>query len=148
MNKLHAQAVEAAKIIRERHRKHYAAMAPGCDEEKFWQEGTTPTDIMARYILSLSTPGPSRDAVKLAGDICERRGWNFDIIPALAEELTAAIGGRGDDRMPAMLSQLGDLIRRIGPARRADDIKAALESIYDRFSRPITATQSATTGDK
>lgn len=83
------RAVEAAKKMRENYREIHRVMYPHADEQKLWDQSTDRANIMARYILSSAREDDGREALTAAGEICERRGWNFDIIPELAAELAA-----------------------------------------------------------
>ena len=53
-------AEQAAKIVRERHRSHFAALAPAANEGHLWQSSKDREHVMARYILSQSQPTESQ----------------------------------------------------------------------------------------
>lgn len=86
------EAKAAAERLLKNWYDSYGETAEGCPRSR------DDAVIVASVYLALSA-APTLDALKTAGDICERLKWNPDIIPELAKELVTYAAGL---RTPAM----------------------------------------------
>lgn len=92
------------------------------------------------------------DALKAASDICDRQGWNHDIIPELAKELVAyaaslrtptlEAGGRdfADEVAQLMAGELWTAINENGSAIEAHNEVINIRNKYAAMIRPHLRT--------